>query len=60
MTANTPKDREFKLGLLDDTLTVLDMEKLYIINYIVYWEIKNKLEGLISFAREKLAKIIKK
>jgi len=60
MTANTSKDREFKLGLLDDTLTVLDMEKLYIINYIVYWEIKNKLEGLISFAREKLAKIIKK
>jgi predicted nucleic acid-binding Zn ribbon protein len=28
MTANTSKDREFKLGLLDDTLTVIDMQKL--------------------------------
>jgi glutathione synthase/RimK-type ligase-like ATP-grasp enzyme len=28
MTANTAKDKELKLGLLDDTLTVLDMEKL--------------------------------
>ena len=28
MTANTSKDKEFKLGLLDDTITVLDMEKL--------------------------------
>ena len=28
MTANTQKDRQFKLGLLDDTLTVIDMEHL--------------------------------
>lgn len=25
MTANTIKDRQFKVGLLDDTLTILDM-----------------------------------
>jgi len=25
MTANTSKDRELKLGLLDDALTVIDM-----------------------------------
>ncbi len=28
MTANTQKDKELKLGLLDDTLTVLNLEKL--------------------------------
>lgn len=28
MTANTIKDHEFKIGLLDDTLSVIDMEKL--------------------------------
>jgi tubulin polyglutamylase TTLL9 len=28
MTASTPKDHEFKLNLLDDTLSVVDMEKL--------------------------------
>jgi len=28
MTANTTKDHQFKMGLLDDTLTVIDMEKL--------------------------------
>jgi tubulin polyglutamylase TTLL9 len=28
MTANTEKDNVFKLGLLDDTLSVIDMEKL--------------------------------
>lgn len=35
MTANTQKDHEFKTGLLDDTLTVIDMEKLYILHYLV-------------------------
>lgn len=29
MTANTPIDRNLKLGLLDDTLTILNIEKLY-------------------------------
>lgn len=28
MTANTEKDHRFKVNLLDDTLTVIDMEKL--------------------------------
>jgi tubulin polyglutamylase TTLL9 len=28
MTANTPIDRNLKLGLLDDTLTVVNIEKL--------------------------------
>jgi tubulin polyglutamylase TTLL9 len=28
MTANTPSDYEMKIGLLDDTFTVLDMEKI--------------------------------
>ncbi len=27
MTANTPNDFEMKMGLLDDTFTVLDVEK---------------------------------
>lgn len=27
MTANTPSDYEMKMGLLDDTFTVLDLEK---------------------------------
>lgn len=31
MTANTPTDRGLKLGLLDDTLTILNIEKLYVI-----------------------------
>lgn len=30
MTANTPIDRNLKLGLLDDTLTIVNIEKLYI------------------------------
>lgn len=33
MTANTPMDRGLKLGLLDDTLTVLNIEKLYIFTH---------------------------
>jgi tubulin polyglutamylase TTLL9 len=28
MTANTPTDYETKLGLLEDTFTVLDVEKI--------------------------------
>lgn len=28
MTANTPNDYEMKIGLLDDTFTVLDIEKV--------------------------------
>jgi hypothetical protein len=28
MTANTPIDRALKNGLLDDTLTIVNMEKL--------------------------------
>jgi len=28
MTANTNKDHEFKVNLLEDTLSVIDMEKL--------------------------------
>jgi len=28
MTANTPSDYEMKVGLLDDTFTVLDVEKM--------------------------------
>jgi tubulin polyglutamylase TTLL9 len=28
MTANTPNDYEMKIGLLDDTFTVLDLEKM--------------------------------
>jgi tubulin polyglutamylase TTLL9 len=28
MTANTPNDYEMKIGLLDDTFTVLDLEKI--------------------------------
>lgn len=29
MTANTPNDYEMKVGLLDDTFTTLDIEKMY-------------------------------
>lgn len=29
MTANTPSDYDMKVGLLDDTFTVLDLEKMY-------------------------------
>jgi hypothetical protein len=29
MTANTPSDYEMKIGLLDDTFTCLDLEKMY-------------------------------
>lgn len=47
MTANTEKDREFKMNLLDDTLTVIDMEKLYILSNIVCREGRSKLEDLI-------------
>jgi hypothetical protein len=46
MTANTAKDREFKLGLLDDTLTVIDMENLYLFRYLVWKAIRSKLEDL--------------
>lgn len=28
MTANTPSDYEMKIGLLDDTFTCLDLEKM--------------------------------
>ena len=47
MTANTDKDHEFKLGLLDDTITVLDVQKLYLSYYSVCLEDNNKLEDSI-------------
>lgn len=30
MTANTPTDRRLKTGLLDDTLTIINLEKMYL------------------------------
>lgn len=60
MTANTAKDREFKVGLMEDTLTIIDMEKLYFFLYIVFRAMRNKLAGLISSSRPKTAKIKKK
>jgi len=39
MTANTPEDCEVKCGLLDDTFTIIDMEKMYPL--IVIIESKN-------------------
>ena len=29
MRANTKKDRELKVGVIDDMLSVLDLEKMY-------------------------------
>lgn len=34
MTANTQVDRVLKVGLLDDTLTIINIEKLYNLNNI--------------------------
>jgi|JI10StandDraft_1071094.scaffolds.fasta_scaffold135917_3 hypothetical protein len=34
MTANTQADYNLKMGLLEDTLLVIDMEKLYFINLL--------------------------
>ena len=51
MTANTAKDHQFKVNLLDDTLSVIDMEKLYIFVYLVWKAQRNKLEDLTSSTR---------
>ena len=53
MTANTAKDHQFKVNLLDDTLSVLDMEKLYLFVDLVWKEQKNKLEVLTLSTRLK-------
>ena len=45
MTANTPTDRKLKNGLLDDTLTIINIEKMYVILYVDLQGKKNKLEG---------------
>lgn len=29
MTANTPTDSELKVSVLDDTFTIVDLEKMY-------------------------------
>jgi hypothetical protein len=49
MTANTPIDRALKNGLLDDTLTIVNMEKLYIIINVEYFQIRtSSLEDLMK------------
>jgi tubulin polyglutamylase TTLL9 len=34
MTANTPTDRKLKNGLLDDVLTIVNIEKMYNVVYL--------------------------
>lgn len=34
MTANTPTDRKLKNGLLDDVLTIVNIEKMYDMVYL--------------------------
>lgn len=34
MTANTPIDRQLKNGILDDVLTVVNIEKMYDVSHL--------------------------
>ena len=47
MTANTPLDFELKCGLLDDTFSIIDMEKMYPFHLKDWLAKKNKLEDSI-------------
>ena len=47
MTATTINDEKLKKGLLDDTLTVVNLEGLYIFIYADLLEMKSKLVVLI-------------
>ena len=42
MTANTPADRRLKNGLLDDTLTIVNLEKMYCLCYEDWRETRSK------------------
>lgn len=53
MTANTQTDYQLKMGIIEDTLILVDMEKLYICFYAVSQATKTKWVDLISYAREK-------
>lgn len=53
MTANTKEDSELKTGLIDDVMTVINIEGMYYFCYAVLKETKKLLEGLISSIRTK-------
>lgn len=42
MTANTQTDYQLKMGIIEDTLILVDMEKLYICFYAVLQAMKTK------------------
>ena len=35
MTANTPEDAALKVGVIDDVMTIINVEGVYIILYLV-------------------------
>ena len=49
MTANTPADRRLKNGLLDDTLTIVNLEKMYSFCYEDWREMRSKLVVLTLY-----------
>lgn len=39
MTANTPQDADLKIGMVDDVMTILNVEGMY---YLIYFQTKRR------------------
>jgi hypothetical protein len=53
MTANTKEDSELKTGLIDDVMTVINVEGMYFLPDLVSKETKKLSEASISYIRTK-------
>lgn len=51
MTANVGRDGAMKRGMLDDVFTILNLERMYNVFYVVLLETNYRLGGLILFIR---------
>lgn len=56
MTANTPEDAALKVGIIDDVMTAINVEGVYLGCYTVSRKKRKRkqLEGLTSFSTEKM------
>lgn len=52
MTANTPEDSALKVGVIDDVMTIINVEGVYFYLYLDWREISKSLEASILSTEE--------
>ncbi len=53
MTANTKEDSDLKVGLIDDVMTINNVEGMYLFSHLVSKEINKSWEDLTSSTKER-------